>query len=443
MQRKLALGVIARWLPINFLATGFVLLWDPLAWKLVLAMVCVNAVAAFLVSDYIQKQKIINLKSEQHPLDFTLQIASETLPYLRRGLNEETAAKTVEIIQKISDVAAVAITDREKVLAYIGAGADHHKPGGSIMTDATREVLVTGELKVVRSGRDLQCPVPGCPLESAVISPLKCRDEIVGTIKLYRTQPGEIPQNLVKLAEGLAQLLGMQMELAELDRQAQLVTKAELEALQAQINPHFLFNTLNTIIMFSRTNPETARRLLIRLASFFRHALKRHGHFNTLREEIEYLNTYLILEKARFREKLRVVRNIDRELLDYQVPVLTIQPLVENAIKHGILPKPGQGTVQITAQRLDEDMLIVIKDDGVGIPPERLSEVLQPGVGSGNGVGLSNVHERLKSLFGKDYGLHIISAPNAGTSVYVRVPLLCKLGHGEGNSVEAKSINSR
>ncbi|MGB9826585.1 MAG: sensor histidine kinase, partial [Desulfofundulus sp.] len=170
---------------------------------------------------------------------------------------------------------------------------------------------------------------------------------------------------------------------------------------------------------------------------------KRHGHFNTLREEIEYLNTYLILEKARFREKLRIVRNIDRELLDYRVPVLTIQPLVENAIKHGILPKPGQGTVQITARRLDEDMLIVIRDDGVGIPPERLPEVLQPGVGSGNGVGLSNVHERLKSLFGKDYGLRIISAPNSGTTVFVRVPLLCRLGQGEGNSGEVKGAHSR
>ncbi|MBE3588055.1 MAG: histidine kinase [Thermoanaerobacteraceae bacterium] len=441
MQKRLALGVIARWLPINLLATGLVLLWDPAAWMLVVAMLCVNAVAAFLVNDYLQKQRLVNLKAEKHPLDSTLQIASQTLPYLRRGLNEQTAEKTAEIIQRISDVSAVAITDRHKVLAYIGAGADHHRPGRPIMTDATREVLSTGQLKVVINGYDLHCPVPACPLQSAVIAPLKCKEEVVGTIKLYRTQPGEVPVALIKLAVGVAQLLGMQMELAELDRQAQLVTEAELDALHAQINPHFLFNTLNTIIMFSRTNPETARRLLIRLSCFFRHALKRHGHFNTLKEEIEYLNTYLILEKARFRDKLRIVRNIDRELLDYRVPVLTIQPLVENAIKHGILPKPGQGTVQITAQRLDEDMLIVIRDDGVGIAPERLPEILRPGVGSGNGVGLSNVHERLKGLFGEDYGLRIISAVNAGTSVYVRVPLMCKLIKEEGRAYETQSVN--
>ncbi|MGQ9826130.1 MAG: sensor histidine kinase, partial [Desulfotomaculales bacterium] len=185
-------------------------------------------------------------------------------------------------------------------------------------------------------------------------------------------------------------------------------------------------NTLNTIIMFSRTNPETARRLLIRLAGFFRYALKRHGRFNSLKEEIEYLNTYLILEKARFAEKLRIERDIDETLLSCQVPVLTIQPLVENAIKHGILPKSGPGTVQISARRADGEMLIVIRDDGVGIDSQRLAEILKPGVGSGNGVGLSNVHERLKGLFGEEYGLKVVSAPGAGTSVYVRVPIILR-----------------
>ncbi|MEW6276248.1 MAG: histidine kinase [Bacillota bacterium] len=425
-ERKWIAGVLARWLPTNLLAVVAFMFWRAETWQVVAVMFAANAVSAFLVGEFIFRGKPFQPKTEQHPLDFTLQIANETLPYLRRGLNEETAAKTVEIIQKIADVAAVAITDKERVLGYIGAGADHHKAGSPILTEATREALATGQLKVVRNSRDLQCPVRHCPLESAVIAPLKCKGEVVGALKLYQTRQGEVPENVIKLAVGITQLLGIQMELAELDRQVQLVTKAELDALQAQINPHFLFNTLNTIIMFSRTNPETARRLLIRLASFFRYALKRHGRFNSLKEEIEYLNTYLILEKARFREKLRIVRDIDESLLAYQVPVLTIQPLVENAIKHGILPKPGPGTVQISARPVDGEMLIAIRDDGVGIDPKRLPEVLKPGVGSGNGVGLSNVHERLKGLFGEDYGLKIVSAPNAGTSVYVRVPLIMR-----------------
>lgn len=383
----------------------------------------------FYLSVYLPKSpKVVTVRMEgggEH-IDSTLLIANETLPFLRQGLNEETAQKVAEIILKISDVAAVAITDRERVLAYVGAGCDRHQPGGLILTQATKQVLQNGELKIVDNKEKLNCPVKdcNCPLEAAVIAPLKCRGQIEGCVKLYQTKEGQMPPHVVKLAVGVAQLLGVQMELAELDRQTQLVTRAELQALHSQINPHFLFNTLNTIIMFSRTNPETARRLLIRLANFFRQTLKKHGHFNTLKEELEYINTYLVLEKARFREKLRILRDIDPELMDYQIPVLTLQPLVENSVKHGVTPKLGPGAVQIIIKKANGELHITVKDDGVGIPKDKINRVLLPGVGSGNGVGLSNVHERLKSLFGEDYGLNITSDTGEGTSVQMRVPLI-------------------
>lgn len=432
MSRDLLIGAVVRWLPINAAILGIVLVLEATALVSGLAMLCASLISAVLLVSYL-KQSCILGHLEDHPLDPTLRIANETLPYLRRGLNQETATKTAEIIQKLTDVAAVAITDRERVLAYIGAGADHHQAGGPIITDATRVVLVTGELKIIHDRYGLSCPNKDCPLESAVIAPLRIKDEVAGTIKLYQTRQGDVPPSVVKLTEAVAQLLGLQMELAELDRQAQLVTKAELDALHSQINPHFLFNTLNTIIMFIRTNPETARRLLIRLASFFRHALKRHGHFNSLKEEIEYLNTYLILEKARFRDKIKIIRELDEGLFDYQVPVLTIQPLVENAIKHGILPMQGQGTVWIRAfLEEEEEILFEIRDNGVGIPPEKLPLVLKPGYGSGNGVGMSNVHERLKGLFGEEYGLRIESVPGEGTSIIFRIPLVCKSTNEEG-----------
>lgn len=441
IKRGFVSGIVIRWLPFNLAAVAFLLLWRPVTWQLVIVLLLSSALSSFLVGQFVYRQRLINIKQEKNAVDFTLQIANETLPFLRRGLNEETAAKIAEIIQKISDVAAIALTDGEKVLAYIGAGDDHHKAGGPILTEATRIALLKGELKVVENRRDLRCPFSGCPLESAVIAPLKCKGKVVGTLKLYQTEQGRVPEGVIKLAVGVAQLLGMQMELAELNRQAQLVTKAELEALRAQINPHFLFNTLNTIIMFIRTNPETARRLLIRLSSFFRYALKRGGHFNTLKEEIEYLNTYLILEKARFGEKLQITKEIDETVLPCQVPVLTIQPLVENAIKHGILPRSGQGTVKITAYPADGEVMVAVHDNGVGIQPERLPEILKPGIGSGNGVGLSNVHERLKSLFGEDHGLKIVSVPNVGTSVYLRVPLIHNQIDGEEKTSETKSID--
>jgi len=219
------------------------------------------------------------------------------------------------------------------------------------------------------------------------------------------------------------------------------IKKAELDFLHAQINPHFLFNTLNTIVSYCRTNPETARRLLIRLASFLRHALKRHGHFNSLKEEIEYINTYLILEKARFREKLIIQRDIDPDLLGCRVPALTLQPIVENAIKHGIQPKIGAGTVHIKINASAKEMFFAVMDNGIGMNNDQLKNILLPGFGSGNGIGLSNVHERLISLFGKDCGLRIESSENKGTCVYFKVPLIMNEDFEGGLTGEAQSAN--
>lgn len=414
-------------------------------WKIAIVLFAVNTGCAFVTNEYLAKRRVVTVKFDDQPMDSTLQIANETLPFLRRGLNEETARKTAEIILKISDVAAVAITDTEKVLSYIGAGCERHQPGRLILTYATKQVIATGELKIVENKDHLKCPVKDCdcPLEAAIIAPLKCQGKVVGCVKLYQTRQGKIPPQVIKLAVGITQLLAVQMELAELDRQAQLVTSAELQALHAQINPHFLFNTLNTIIMFSRTNPETARRLLVRLAAFFRHSLKKHGMFNSLEEELEYVDTYLVLEKARFREKLRIIRDIDPEALKLQVPVLTVQPLVENAVKHGITPKMGQGAIHITAKRDEDELLITIKDDGVGIPKDKMDKVLILGYGSGNGVGLSNVHERLKGLFGPDYGLKIYSKEDEGTTISVRIPVMESNLADEGeNGYEVESADS-
>lgn len=408
-------------------------------WKVFVALLILNGIAGLGFIRFLRKTEIFTAKVEDHNMDYTLEIANETLPYLRRGLTEETASKTAEIILKISDVSAVAITDRERVLAYVGAGCERHQAGRLILTRSTKQVLATGELSILENKKNINCPVKDCdcPLESAVVAPLWIKGEVAGCIKLYQTKHGKIPPEVVKLAVGIGQLLGLQMELAELDRQAQLVTKAELAALHAQINPHFLFNTLNTIIMFSRTNPETARQLLIRLATFFRQSLKKHGYYNTLREEIEYINTYLVLEKARFREKLRIQRDIDQELLEYKIPVLTIQPLVENAVKHGITPKMDQGTVTISVKKHEGELLITVKDDGVGISKEDLKHVLISGFGKGNGVGISNVHERLKSLYGEDHGVKIVSEVNKGTSVSVRIPLMIDASERGDNVNEA------
>lgn len=357
--------------------------------------------------------------------DTTLRIGDETLPYLKQGLNQESAQKICEIIHKITEVDAVAITDDRQILGFHGIGCRRHQQGGPILTGATRYVLDHGETKAVNDPHILTCDEEGCPhpLKSAVITPLKFRGKVVGTFKLYRASPQPMPTYMVRLAAGIAALLGIQMELAEADRQRQLVTKARLEALQAQIRPHFLFNVLNTIIMFSRTDPERSRELLTTLAQFFRRSLSYRGNFLTLEDEIEYINTYLSLEKARFGDKLTVKLKIDPRVMGVQVPILTLQPLVENAVVHGLAPKEEGGVIGVRAHRVRDEIHVCIIDNGVGMDKERLRRVFEEGFGTNMGLGLTNVNDRLVSLYGEDYRLQVRTRPVRGTAIRVRIPL--------------------
>lgn len=357
--------------------------------------------------------------------DTTLRITDETMIHLRQGLNFESAQRICEIILQITEVDAVAITDDETILGFAGVGCRRHQQGGPILTGATRDVLDSGQTMIISDPRILSCDEEGCPhpLKNAVITPLLYRGKVVGTFKLYRTSPKPLPSYVVRLAIGTAALLGIQMEAAEADLQRQLVTKARLEALQAQIRPHFLFNVLNTIIMFSRTDPEKSRELLVMLAQFFRRSLSHRGEMITVQDEIDYVNTYLALEKARFGEKLQVKLRLDPRALGLQIPILTIQPLVENAVMHGLAPKEEGGTIGVRVRRRQGHLQICIMDDGVGIPPERLSRVLELGFGTNHGIGMSNVNERLISLYGEGYRLRIRSRPGSGTAVRIRIPL--------------------
>lgn len=388
-----------------------------------------------LVDTERQRVRVRGLTSERNA-EISVKIAHETLPYLRSGLNELNAEFMAKIIKEIGQVAAVSITDCTKQLAYLGVGCDQHHPGDKILTEATREVIRTGSYKIVHTQKELNCPrqnVCNCPIAAAIVVPLHCQGEVVGTMKLYETKDGHLSPDLIRLALGMAQLLGVQIELAKLDHQAKLAAEAQLDALQAQINPHFFFNVLNTIIATSRTNPNRSRRLLIYLSEFFRWALKSKGTLIPLEEELKFVHTYLLLEKARFGRKLQVKSQIPKELMKAVIPRLSIQPLVENAVKHGITPKVGNGTVGIQVEVKEDELYIYIRDDGMGIPEERLLEVLKPGVGSGNGVGMSNVHERLRGLYGEEYGLRIESVLGQETTVIMHLPLTFNNG---GSSVD-------
>jgi two-component system, LytTR family, sensor kinase len=204
----------------------------------------------------------------------------------------------------------------------------------------------------------------------------------------------------------------------KLEEQKHLLMQARLAALTSQINPHFLFNTLNSVSSLIRTNPDQARVMVLRLSKVLRRLLRKHENFTALRDELSFIEDYLAIEVVRFGEKLRFARDVEDDTLDMLVPSMLLQPLVENCIKHGLSSKIEGGTIRIRTHRTGMRLHLLVEDDGVGIPPEKLATVLD------QGIGVSNVNERLKVLFGDDYRMWIDSQPGNGTRIQIELPEL-------------------
>lgn len=204
----------------------------------------------------------------------------------------------------------------------------------------------------------------------------------------------------------------------KLEEQQRLLTEARLQALARQINPHFLFNTLNSVSSLIRTDPHQARLMVLKLSRILRRLLRKHENFSPLRDELDFIEDYLSIEVARFGEKLRFEKEVDAGSLDMLVPSMLLQPLVENCVKHGLSNKIEGGTIRLRARSLDGRLYLVVEDDGVGIPEPKLAKLLE------NGVGVNNVNDRLKVLFGANYRMWIDSHPGKGTRIEIEVPEL-------------------
>ena len=202
----------------------------------------------------------------------------------------------------------------------------------------------------------------------------------------------------------------------KLEQQQRLLMQARLESLSSQINPHFLFNTLNSVSTLIRINPEQARTMVLRLSRIMRRRLRNQEHFAPLRDELDFIEDYLSIELIRFGDKLRVEKHIDPSTSDMLVPSMLLQPLIENSIKHGISGKVEGGTIAIRARRNGERLVIEVEDDGLGIAEAELSNILN------KGIGVSNVKERLKVLYNQDYRMLIDSQPGRGTRIEIEVP---------------------
>ena len=204
----------------------------------------------------------------------------------------------------------------------------------------------------------------------------------------------------------------------KLEEQQRLLMQARLEALTSQINPHFLFNTLNSVSSLIRTDPHQARLMVLKLSRILRRLLRKHENYSPLRDELDFIEDYLSIEVARFGEKLHFEKDVDAQSLDMLIPSMMLQPLIENCIKHGLSSKIEGGTIWLRTRRIDGRLRLVVEDDGVGIPEAKLAKLLE------KGIGVSNVNERLKVLFGTDYRMWIDSSPGKGTRIEIEVPEL-------------------
>ena len=355
-----------------------------------------------------------------------LGIARDTLPFLRLGLTPETAETVASIILNgLDNVAAVGVTDTKMVIGYAGIGKDHHGAPRPIVTSSTKTALKEGRMLVLTTHEEVGCTEADCPLMAGIVVPLEINGQTVGTLKYYYAQYIALTEAELAAAEGLTRLLSTQLELHQLEQQASLATKMELKALQAQINPHFLFNTLNTIAALTRSDPEKARDLLRQFAALYRHTLETADAPITLGLELEYLQQYFALEQARFGDRVELVVDVDEQAKKIPMPSFMLQPLLENSIDHGMREDGSRLRITVTAKCSDSVCEICVNDNGRGMDTTRLQEVMShPDTAEGLGIALQNVRARTRGFYGEDSTFFVESEPAVGTSVCFRIPLM-------------------
>ncbi|MBE6185051.1 MAG: sensor histidine kinase [Bacillus sp. (in: Bacteria)] len=391
-------------------------------------MITINGFGTFIFILIIQTILLEEERTRTFQTHKALNIAQETLPYFRKGLNIDSCKKVAEIMLKNTTAKAVSITDQHHVLAHVGAASDHHIPLKSMSTKLTKRVLGQGKVMVATTREEIQCNRGDCPLQAAIVLPLIVHEKVVGTLKLYFTNVQQLSTVEKELAEGLSKLFSIQLELAEAELQRKLLKDAEIKALQAQIHPHFLFNAINTISSLVRIDADEARMLLVKLGTFFRSNLQgARNMLIPLEKELEHVQAYLAIEQARFPNKYVITFEIDSMVKNIMIPPFTLQPLVENAIHHAFLDmKPGEkGSIFVRAFIIDNHFCMETEDDGRGINGTMIAALGNETVHSSEGTGtaLWNIKKRIEEIYGQKAVFKIESDEKEGTKVSITVPL--------------------
>jgi two-component system LytT family sensor kinase len=385
----------------------------------VVALVSALGAALFAVARLRGRQGIAT--ATQRATYDVLHTAGLAAEPLRAGLSATGAAKAVRHLRALVGAAGLALADADRLLAFDGRGTHH---GEQLMAAARR--AIAADRSAVLGESELHCDRVDCPVRGAVVAPLTGPDgRAVGAlVAIADDQPAP---GLVQATLETAHWAGAQLALAELDSSRERLARAEVRALRAQISPHFIYNALTAIASFVRTDPERARELILEFAEFTRYSFRAHGEFTTLAEELRSIDRYLTIERARFGDRLQVRLQIAPEVLPVSLPFLCLQPLVENAVRHGLSRKPGTGMVSIEARDAGAECHITVEDDGVGMDPAVLAAGIAEAAAdaaddSGQHVGLSNVDERLRSVFGDQFGLVVETGLGSGTKVSMRIP---------------------
>ncbi|WP_258558008.1 sensor histidine kinase [Rhodococcus sp. AG1013] len=387
--------------------------------------VTVVALAVALTVVAMRTRRVLTTPAERAVHD-TLHTASLAARPLRRGLDETSAREAAPHLRLLTGAQSLAIAGPDgHLLAWNGP---HDGLSGQFVAAAAR--AIDGERRVLVDRTDLDRNGDDHDVRALIAQPLSVESTgVVGVLGVVTTtEPG--PAMLGALTE-VARYACSQIELAELDASRARIDRAEVRALRAQISPHFIYNALGTIASFVRTDPDRARELVLEFADFTRYSFRSAGEYTVLADELRNVDRYLTLERARFGDNLQVRLQVAPEVLSVVLPFLALQPLVENAVRHGLSGKRGGGTVTIVASDEGTDCVISVEDDGVGMDPELLRsgelDAVEarpggPSVSEAAHVGLANVDDRLRAAFGNDYGLVVETAPRAGTKVSMRVP---------------------
>ena len=324
--------------------------------------------------------------------------------HLRGGLETADVQRAARSLRSLLGSEAIAIADLNGIVSI-----DGRLDLGPTAWQVASSVIETGRRQVMSNAID------------AVGAPIVANGRVVGVIVAFATTARP---PLVRAATEVATWCGAQIELGELETSRAALAEAELRALRAQISPHFVYNALSVIASYISTDPERARDLLLDFADFIRYTFRRQGEFTTLADELKSVHSYVELERARFEERLSVTLRIEPETLATVIPFLSLQPLVENAIRHGLEPREQGGTVVISSRDDGTHTEITVDDDGVGMEPAALRSLFADRDPTDRvaHIGMRNVDSRVRGIYGDDHALVIETNPGAGTLVRMRIP---------------------